>query len=297
VTAPKPRDLTGPALLYELTGRDRLRREIDFWQRQALAAGRAVIGRARRPTPVLVFTTSRSGSTWFCELLFGINQCGPLPEHLRPSHFEFALAAAARRDLLDNWLEQVSALIRSGRDGGTKLIWDYFPDLLPARELTDPRRALAPLLDLAPVCLRLRRRDGIAQAVSRYRSARTGVYHHYRPAGRWPSAETGVADTRAAIAFDAAAIAHHEGILRRAEEHLDAFLGRLDAPVHEVIYEDLAADAHTVLRPIVARLRQDLDPAAQRRRLQRAMEGARLVRGDDPQQREWAQRYRAERGA
>jgi len=297
VKDPETNDPSPPALLYELRRRERIRRGIDFRKRQALGVGRAVIGRARTPTPLLVFTTSRSGSTWFCELLFGLNQGGPLPEHLRPLHFEYAIPAPRRRELLRNWLAQISVLIRSGRDGGSKLIWDYFPELFSASDTANPRSALAPLLDLAPICLRLRRRDGAAQAVSRYRSARTGVYHHFRTAGRPLSAERQAPDAPAAVVFDASAIAHHEGILQRAEAHLDGVVERLATPVLEVVYEELVADPRAVLLPIAARLRQDLGPGARELRVQRALDRARVVRAEDSQQREWAQRYRAGRGS
>ena len=75
---------------------------------------------------------------------------------------------------------EAAALIGDRRYGGTKLIWDYFPELFQAGELSELRTALAPLLDLDPVFLRLRRGDIEAQAVSRSLASQTGVDHRYR---------------------------------------------------------------------------------------------------------------------
>ncbi|MEL7044980.1 MAG: hypothetical protein AAGL66_08170, partial [Pseudomonadota bacterium] len=122
-------DLSPPALLPLRSRLEWAAEEWTFRRRQALALGRAALGRRHKPTPLLIFTTSRSGSTWLTELLFGINQCGPLPEHLRPEHFEYALRAADGGEVLSNWIHEAAALVRSGRHGGSKLIWDYFPDL------------------------------------------------------------------------------------------------------------------------------------------------------------------------
>ena len=283
-----------PPLLGEQTRRERVRRELDFRRRQALRAYHALVRRPFAPQPLVVFTTSRSGSTWFCDLLSGINQGGPLPEHLRPRHFEYAIRTAEREELLRAWLEAVAGRLRRGRDGGSKLIWDYFPDLFPSNDAAAPRRTLAPLLNLKPFCLRLRRRDSVAQAVSRYRSSLTGIYHHYRGERGRPSAPGSDPAVSAAFAFDAAAIAHHEGILRRAEADLDGVVARLGTPVQEVIYEELAADPSAVLAPIVASLRQDLGSEAQSRRLQQALARVRIIRAESAEQHEWVHRYRAE---
>lgn len=307
MTAPSHRDPSAPGLLAERTWRDQAAQEFAHRKRQALALCRFAVGRSRQPSPLLVFTTSRSGSTWLCELLFGINQCGPLPEHLRPQHFEHALRSDDGPGQLKQWLEEAAALIRSGRDGGSKLIWDYFPDLFPdlVPDLVHDgdgaacAAMLGPLLDLAPACLRLRRRDGIAQAISRYRSSRTGVYHRHRRPGRLPrpAQPRAAAELAAPLAYDATAIAHHEDILTRAEAHLDAFIATRGLAVIEVVYEDLVANPQDVLLPIAARLRPDLDAGGQRRRVQRALERALIMKGEGAEQDEWRQRFLAERAS
>ena len=296
VTPPDHHSLSTPTLLEEFTWRDAVSRALAYRRRQALALCRAALGRARTPVPIVVFTTSRSGSTWLCELLFGINQCGPLPEHLRPRHFEYALRAEDGRQQLRHWLDEAAALVASSRDGGSKLIWDYFPDLFPTGDAEACRALLAPLLDAGPFSLRLRRRDTIAQAISRYRSSRTGVYHRHRRASRLPRAarDRAPADLHEALAFDAAAIAHHADILQRAEAHLDAFFAATGLAVHEVVYEDLVARPHEVLLPIAAQLRIDLDAGGRQRRVQRALDRALIVKGEDAEQAAWRQRFLAE---
>jgi LPS sulfotransferase NodH len=297
VTAPSTHAPSAPAILSEYTRRDRIELEVAFRKRQALAICRAAIGRRRTATPLLVFTTSRSGSTWLCELLSGINHRGPLPEHLRPQHLEYAISSPDGWARLTAWLEEAALRIRSGRDGGSKLIWDYFPELFAASDAAKLRATLAPLLALAPACIRLRRRDLAEQAVSRYRASLTGVYHHRRRIGTGPlAAQDGAGAQARAAVFDAAAIARHEDVLRRAEAHLDAAVASLGMPVHELIYEELAAAPRELLLPIAARLRGDLDHRAQRQRLQRALDCARIQKAEDTLQTEWTQRYRAERG-
>jgi LPS sulfotransferase NodH len=296
VTAPSTHEPSAPAILSEYTRRDRIELEVAFRKRQVLGICRAAVGRRRAATPLLVLTTSRSGSTWLCELLSGINHRGPLPEHLRPQHLEYAIGSPDGRARLTAWLEEAALRIRSGRDGGSKLIWDYFPELFAASDAAKLRTALAPLLALAPACVRLRRRDLAEQAVSRYRASLTGVYHHQRRAGTGLLATQDGAGAQArATIFDAAAIARHEDVLRRAEAHLDAAIASLGRPVHELIYEELAAAPRELLLPITARLREDLDQRAQRQRLQRALDCARIQKTGDVLQTEWTRRYRAER--
>ncbi len=294
------RDPAAPPLVPVRTPLKQLGSELAFRRRQVQAFGRAALGRGHCPKPLIVFTTSRSGSTWLTELLFGINQCGPLPEHLRPQHFEYALHAADGAGILRSWLQEAAALIRSGRDGGSKLIWDFFPDLLPASDPAASRTLLAPLLDLTPTCFRLRRRDRAAQAVSRYRSSLTGVFHRSRQTSKPPRAGSGVSDLEAmvpaSIEFDAEAIARHEDILRRADSHLDATVTGLGLTMHEVVYEELVAAPLDVLMPIAAHLRGDLGSRGQLRRVQRALDRALLVKAEDSERDEWQLRYRAERG-
>lgn len=294
VANPKILDPVAPALMHELTWRDRARREANLWKRQLLCASRALAGRARTTPPLLVFTTSRSGSTWFCELLSGIKQCATLPEHLRPLHFQYALRASASEEVLQNYLKQASKLIHSGRDGGSKLIWDYFPELIPRIGIGSPCSILAPLIELSPFCLRLRRRDRISQAVSRYRSAQTGAYHNRRQPRLYPFAQQHPQQPVTVGTFDRAAIAHHDDILRRAEDHLDWFLEGLGTRVYEITYEELVADPSAVLLPIAARLRQDMSPSAQRLCVKRTLDRARIIKGEDSLQADWVQRFRAE---
>lgn len=297
MTVPLTQESSPPAILSEYTRRDRVALEVAFRKRQALGICRAAMGRTRAATPLLVLTTSRSGSTWLCELLASINQRGPLPEHLRPRHFEYALRAPDGEARLTAWLEEAALRIRRGRDGGSKLIWDYFPALVAASDAARLRATLAPLLALEPLCLRLRRRDLAGQAVSRYRAARTGIYHYQRRSGIGPpGAPDGAGAKAGADAFDVAAIGRHEAVLRRAEAQLDAVVASLGTPVHELVYEELAAAPRELLLPIAARLRADLGPRAQQRRLQRALDRARIQKSEDALQAQWTRRYRAERG-
>ncbi len=286
-----------PPLLGDRSFPRAVAQEVDFRKRQALAVGLAALGIRRAPRPPLVLTTSRSGSTWLSDLLSGVNQSGPLPEHLRPQHFKFALAVSDGQGLLRQWLDEAAEMIRSGRSGGSKVIWDYFPELFPLGESAALRTTLAPLSELNPLCLRLRRRDKTAQAVSRYLSSQTGVYHNYKGHFRFwrRKGKGGSANSRLTLAYDATQIAHHEAILQRAETHLDVSIAEMGIEVHELVYEDLMADPVRVLEPVVAVLRPELRLEKQTLRLQRALRRTRLSKNENVQLIEWRDRYNAER--
>ena len=182
MNSPEFKGTEAPALFERRSLLEKVRQETAYRVRQVRAILSAAMGQRRVISPVVVFTTSRSGSTWLCNVLFGINQCGLLPEHLRPIHFKSALSKPNGQHQLRILLDEAAALIGDRRYGGAKLIWDYFPELFQAGELSELRTALAPLLDLHPVFLRLRRRDIEAQAVSRSLASQTGVYHRYSSA-------------------------------------------------------------------------------------------------------------------
>ena len=285
-----------PALFEERLLFDTVKHELAFRSRQMRTMLLAAMGQRRAVSPVVVFATSRSGSTWLCNLLFGINQCGPLPEHLRPIHFKSALGQLKGRCQLRKLLDEAATLIRSRRYGGSKLIWDYFPQLFPLDESRDLQTALAPLQELNPVFLRLRRRDIAAQAVSRSLASQTGEYHRYRDKrnARRETARKVMSDTAAGPTYNSAQILQHERILKRAESHLDASISDLGILTQEIVYEELAADPYAALQPLVAVLRSELSPDRQARCLQRALSRASILRSDNAEQIEWLARYRAE---
>lgn len=288
-----------PSLLSERTFAVRVRQEIAFRKRQWRALLLAATGQRRVPTPVLVFTTSRSGSTWLCELLSNINQAGPMPEHIRPQHFKYAMGQPDGQHLLRNLLEDAAALIRNGRCSGSKLIWDDVPELFAESEVAALRNVLSPLSDLRPICLRLRRRDIAAQAVSRCLSSQTGIYHRYRGTGD-DLTKTGGAvmeNVGSQLIYDTVDIAHHEKVLQSAESHLEASISGLRLTVHEVVYEDLLADPGKVLEPLVTSLRPELSPAKRATLLLHTLQGVRVAKTQNTRQIEWLTRYRAERKA
>jgi len=295
-----PQDFKGaeaPALFVQRSLTEKVRQESAYRGRQVRAILSAAMGQRRVISPVVVFTTSRSGSTWLCDVLFGINQCGLLPEHLRPIHFRSALSKPNGQHQLRILLDEAAALIGDRRYGGTKLIWDYFPELFQAGESSELRTALAPLLDLDPVFLRLRRGDIEAQAVSRSLASQTGSYHRYRvlKGFKRETSERLVAEVSSDPIYNLEQIEHHEEILKRAESHLDASIAGLGIAVHEIMYEQLAADPYSELQPVVASLRPELSAENQARRLQRALSRATIAKSENVEQIDWLHRYRTDR--
>lgn len=286
-----------PPLFIERTLTARVKQEIAFRQRQWHALLLAAKGQRKEHAPALVFTTSRSGSTWLCELLLNINQSGPLPEHIRPHHFKYAIQQTNGRDLLRDLLHEAAVLIQEKRYSGSKLIWDYFPTLFSESSVSGLKAMLAPLFDLEPICIRLRRRDIVAQAVSRYVSTQTGVYHTYRGSRR-PSSDVREQIVESAdpnLTYNMAEIKRHERILQCAESHLDARISDLGPAIYEIVYEDLLTDPSAVLQPLVARLRPRLSPKDQVTLLHNSLRNARVARNENVLQSNWLARYRAER--
>lgn len=230
---------------------------------------RGRLGRARRfglhivqhrlmgrplPGPFIVLTTSRSGSTWFCSLISNALCIEPTREDFRPHHFQsFCEGQSSAADLLE-LARQSFRVTDVPPKLGSKLIWDNVPEL--QRRLSEEEiAAFADLYtQIEPRLLRLVRRDRVAQAVSRYIAARSGVFHKILPPRRGhppgdlpaakPTPEDGIrAPLDAAdISYDFKAIKKHYDPLVRAELHLDQTIEQTGLPVHTVIYEELLED-------------------------------------------------------
>ena len=241
------------------------------------------------PPPVPAAPGFRNCWQGFCTAAF-------IPEHLRPQQFRYLRSQDDASMQVLRWMQEIATRLRCGRNAGSKFIWDSVPDVPALQDIDQCRALLEPLWALRPVCLRLRRKNILAQAISRYRAVSTGIYHHVEPRRRWTllpvAAET--IRPRAQVAYDADAIRHHREVLLRAERHLDAFLGAVPLSVREIVYEDLVADVQTALNPALSELLDAQGPGESIPRLERALRRSVIRKSSDPSGDAWCKRFLSE---
>jgi trehalose 2-sulfotransferase len=232
----------------------------------------------------LVCATPRSGSTLLCEALKATGVAGrpeeyfeadvatgrlPRPEdYLRgagdPEALALVAGAAAPQPPpysslagIGSYAEHVKRVRRWGRTPngvfGAKLMWDHIGRL--TAELAPRRPPLALLAELfgRPSYVWVRRRDVVRQAVSLWRAMQTQS---------WRKEDRAAAHGRAPQ-YSFAALRHLVARLEEQDACWERLLGRADAPVLEVGYEELTADVATAIRRTLVHLgvRPPRDPA------------------------------------
>lgn len=255
----------------------------------------------------LVCATPRSGSTLLCELLRATGVAGRPLEHFevlrhsgRPRQPREYFDGVRDERVLDRlpplrpprddradespeaWWRRILAEGTSapGRVWGGKLMWGHAGDFVDrARELpglaeADLDGALRALLGDVRLVF-VTRRDKAAQAVSLWRAVQTET---------WRSDGEASADA-AAYVFEG--VDHLRGRLEEDEAAWRRWLDAQDRPVHEVDYEELAADPRATAAAVLRAL--DLPDAG-------VPEPA-MRRQGDARSAEWVARYRAESGA
>jgi LPS sulfotransferase NodH len=243
-----------------------------FFLLRALHEG--ILG-APKPRPLVVLTTSRSGSTWLCDVLSRASHCGPIAEHLRPKHFEALVQHRSSWPDLQEALGDITLLLEQRTFGGTKIIWDYFPDLEEKFPDGSLQSAFDQLFASNPIIVRLQRQDRAKQAISRYIASQTGVYHRLeRPKWRrarapklQPSVSAGNLD------YDFESILHHYKILTRAETNLDNFISSIPYDFVSLRYEETRGEPiASMLEPLGLMLAGVPSQANLKKRLGAALE-------------------------
>ena len=187
-----------------------------------------------------VCCTSRSGSTYLCQLLASTGRLGKPKEYLnddlasgRP-HWSREVDVPV--DCPDT--EYIEAIIRAystDRVFGTKALLErlrhYHASLQPTHYLF------------------LRRRDTLRQAISLYRAQKSGRWGHYNPANPPPKD----------MPFDGAAIRRLQQQIEAVNGHwAEYFAGRQITPL-PVWYEDICADPMGQVRRIAQHMGISLD--------------------------------------
>ena len=238
-----------------------------------------------------ICATPRSGSTLLCDLLKQSGVAG------RPNSFYRAQSIG---DYLRRWgvepgeglafeRRYLAAALREGTGGtgmfGMRLHGLSLFELLGRLAMLYPgERTDAARLATAfgtPLYIRLRRRDKVAQAISRVKAEQSGLWHRHADGGereRVKPDEAPVYDSGKLGAVIAETIEH--------EAMWDAWAAGQGIVPLDVSYEELSADPARTLGMILSALGRDPAIAAQV-----AVQTARLA---DAVSVEWAARYRAE---
>jgi LPS sulfotransferase NodH len=251
----------------------------------------------------IVCATPRSGSTLLCELLTATGVAGRPEEHIETlrragrrleprEYFDgvedpmlLALLGPPAPSVPDPApvAEQLEWLLRAGSTAngvfGTKVMWEYFPDL---QERLAELRELAPLDEAARLerllgdvrFVHVAREDRVAQAVSMWRALQTGS---------WRSGS----DDRCRPVYSFEGIDHLVRRIERHEREWAAWFAAHDIEPLGLGYDEIAADPPGAVRRVLALIGVAGEPPAE----------PPLRRQAGEQSAEWARRYVAERNA
>lgn len=202
----------------------------------------------------IIATTSRSGSTYLCQLLASTRRLGEPKEYYNPpvkARFQERWNAA---DDLTYFRELLTRTSTANGVCGVKLA---------TSALVDMRAQLGPVFELLrPVYIWLRRRDALRQAISLYRASATGHWH-------WPAAAQ---RPRACPPFDAQRINECRRRIEQANDEWESCFaaGRIDPLM--LWYEDVAADPRASVAAVCRRVgvdARDLPPLKSKLRVMR----------------------------
>ena len=236
----------------------------------------------------IICATPRSGSTLLCDLLGQTGVAGrPDSFYRRESRADFVRQFGIETGRgLDAERRFLAAVIEAGTGGtgmfGLRIMWPSMPALQQtlAGLFPDAATDAARINDAfgSPLYIHLRRRDRIAQAISRSKAEQSGLWHRFAD-GRAREQVNNYQAPR----YDRAQI---ESCLAETEAHETAWRGWFATnsivPL-ELAYEDLSADPAATLAHVLAALGRDPAIASDI--------GIKSGRLADAESRAWAERY------
>lgn len=244
----------------------------------------------------MICATPRSGSTLLCTTLAVTGVAGRPQSFFRPANVvEWADAwGVSRGDGIESVDFNRRLLAAMRREGGAyagafglRLMWDHLPEA--ARRLAsalghegDPALLLSEAFG-PPLWIHLSRADTVAQAVSRLRAERTGLWH--RAADGTVIEEV---PPTGPVAYDYRRIAEIETELRHDEAAWSTFFATRGIVPLALTYESIAANPRIAVAAILEAL--CLDPASA---ADVPIPTARLA---DDVSRAWIDRFRRETG-
>ncbi|NJM91801.1 MAG: hypothetical protein HC861_03320 [Rhodospirillaceae bacterium] len=215
----------------------------------------------------MICATSRTGSTYLCQLLASTRLLG------NPREYFNGGGQRRRNDPAypDDRRAQLDIIRTRGATGNGIYAVKVLGPQLPREGDIDPFRDL-PNLSL----VRIRRADVLGQAISLARARQTGRIHRHRSAAGTP-------------AYDAAAIRHGLRSIERQEAVWDAALAQLEMQPLPITYEDIVADPQAVVDRIAAHLGLAIPVKIEQAVVTHTMQR-------DGQSAEWRERFLADTG-
>jgi len=185
---------------------------------------------ARRKVGMLF--TSRSGTTFFVDVLNRTGRFGELREHLNPYRQRTGVKKWKVGSMPDYLAETVRRSTSPDGIFGFKGTVEALLPLAQVGELPDRVREWS--------WITVRRRDVIAQAVSLFRAKSTGVWHAVgRLAGRPPMPP-----------YDFAGIEKQLELIQRKQGQIERFIAHHDLTPLRLVYEDFKDDPADALRAV-----------------------------------------------
>ena len=185
---------------------------------------------------VLILSTARSGSTYFCDLMCSSGICGLAKEDLRPYVVYLARHGMTINFDLKKWL---AVLIRNNKQDGifaSKIIAHFLFELLDYLEPELKIDLIEELKQVDTKVIYLYRSDKIKQAVSSYFANQVQVWHVASNRGQLDL------QTRARhVAYDFQKLKHSFEFIQQHERRLVSLLEEAHPNYTQVVYEELTA--------------------------------------------------------
>jgi len=239
----------------------------------------------------IICATPRSGSTLLCDLLSQTGVAGkPDSFYRKESVADFAAEwGVAAGDGVGFERRFLAAAIKAGagetRTFGMRIMWPSMPYMLEQlgrlfpNESTDIGRINAAFG--TPVYIHLRRKDRVAQAISRVKAEQSGLWHRYADG----STREQVKDYRAP-AYDRRQLEQFIAEAAEHEGHWHRWFDAAGITPFELTYEEVSADPTVAIAKTLGALGKDPDIA---KRV--TVQSARLA---DATSRDWAERFTGE---
>ncbi|GHA16865.1 hypothetical protein GCM10007989_10060 [Devosia pacifica] len=250
----------------------------------------------KKPVSYIICGTPRTGSTLLCELLAATNVCGCANSYFREQDVtwwakRWGVLPGARLDDPRFDALYLAAMMRAATRGkvfGLRVMHASLDDA--ARRLGNAlgsRERLVVQFERAfgPVSyIHLRRKDKVAQAISRLKAEQSGLWHLNADGSVMEGEER-----RAPVQYDAAQISTFVEELEKDEAGWDAFFSEQQIEPYRITYEDLTARPHDTIAEVLRLLGRDPSLAHDL-----PLPTAKMA---DATSREWAERFRQERPA
>ena len=188
--------------------------------------------------PFAIISTSRAGSTWFCEVVRQTFHLNLFREDFNPNVFSLLKDETISTGEFLAWARILILSRVRGNHPYTKLIWDNVPALLKLLNKEESDLMIGILDKLKPSLIRLRRKDQVAQAVSRFIAGKTGVWHIKSRKKKKSWKQLFLPAPIQQVEYDFSKIKLHYDLLKRVDTHLDGIFSNSGFQKLQIDYEE-----------------------------------------------------------